>query len=957
MNKRKFISLFLVFALIANMFIMETLADDPQQEQTPTRSSQSESSQSYYEYDQKYKDKQRADSTIELDLSAISASGDTKLKEIEGKQAAVTGEDGFVEFTVDVPKEAKYKLVIDYYPVEGKGATIKRGVMIDGAYPFSEARNVDFNRAWKNTVEYNNGFEFDNKGDELRPTREEVPKWMSYSVTDASGLYDQPFEFLFTQGRHTIKLQSEQEPMAIASVRLEKIEDLISYEQLKEQYNDMGYTAASGVTPVIVQAENTYITSQPTVYPIYDRASPLTQPFDEAHLLLNTVGSTNWQECGDTITWQIKVNESGLYKLAFRARNNFVSGRAVSRRLYINDEIPFKEAENIVIPFDSSWQMIYVTVGEEQCKFYFEKDQTYELKLEVNLGDFTEIIRSVSEATENLNYVYRQILMITGSNPDPNRDYYIEEALPECMEIMEQEIERLTKCVKKIEAINGNKGAYANSLTVMTICLENMLERPDKIPQKFSDFKNSIVTLGSWLLTAQQQPLDLDYIAAVPENAVMPRAEAGFFAKLESNLKMFFVSFFKDYNAIGDSSEEEGSITVWTSVGRDQATVIRGLIANSFEKETGISVNFKQVITGSLLPAILSGKGPDVFLTIASTEPVNYAFRGAVQALDDFEGFDEVCERFHESAMVPYVFDGRTYGLPETQVIPLMYYRKDILEELDVEIPQTWEDVIDILPVLNNNNMQFGMCVANGSIVSSVDLSMLWSMLFQNSGEIYDEQRTRTLLGSETSLDVFRTFTDFYTNYGMDYTFDFANRFRMGEIPIGISDINMFNSLSVFAPEISGLWDFTLVPGTKKEDGTIDRSVASSGTGTIMLKDAKNPELAWKYMEWWCRAKVQSSFAKEMEEILGASARYPVANKEAIEQLPWKKGNMLTIQEQLSYAKGIPEIPGSYLLTREMGFAFRDTLINGKDPTEALLEHTANINTEITRKRKEFKLS
>ena len=40
-----------------------------------------------------------------------------------------------------------------------------------------------------------------------------------------------------------------------------------------------------------------------------------------------------------------------------------------------------------------------------------------------------------------------------------------------------------------------------------------------------------------------------------------------------------------------------------------------------------------------------------------------------------------------------------------------------------------------------------------------------------------------------------------------------------------------------------------------------------------------------------------------------------------------------------------------------MGFAFRDVLIDGKDPTEALLGHTVNINNEITRKRREFNLS
>ena len=39
-------------------------------------------------------------------------------------------------------------------------------------------------------------------------------------------------------------------------------------------------------------------------------------------------------------------------------------------------------------------------------------------------------------------------------------------------------------------------------------------------------------------------------------------------------------------------------------------------------------------------------------------------------------------------------------------------------------------------------------------------------------------------------------------------------------LPLGIQSYNVYNTLMVSAPEIRGLWDFTLFPGTLKEDGT-----------------------------------------------------------------------------------------------------------------------------------------
>lgn len=76
------------------------------------------------------------------------------------------------------------------------------------------------------------------------------------------------------------------------------------------------------------------------------------------------------------------------------------------------------------------------------------------------------------------------------------------------------------------------------------------------------------------------------------------------------------------------------------------------MIDDTFLPETGIAMNLQLVSAGTLLPAVLAGTGPDLSLSNASTDPVNYAIRGAVMDLSGFDGFDEVAGRFHPSAMV-----------------------------------------------------------------------------------------------------------------------------------------------------------------------------------------------------------------------------------------------------------------------------------------------------------------
>jgi ABC-type glycerol-3-phosphate transport system substrate-binding protein len=311
-----------------------------------------------------------------------------------------------------------------------------------------------------------------------------------------------------------------------------------------------------------------------------------------------------------------------------------------------------------------------------------------------------------------------------------------------------------------------------------------------------------------------------------------------------------------------------------------------------------------------------------------------------------------VAKQFGESVIMPFRYRGAVYGLPETQYFHVMFYRKDILEELGVEIPQTWDDLIDILPVIQKSNMNVGI----PSVASVSDFSNFMAQLYQRHGTLYNAEGSRTMLDGEVALEAVDAYTKFFTHYKTPSVYDFVNRFRTGEMPLGFADYTSFNTLEVFAPEIRGLWNFALMPGIRQRDGTIDRTVPTGALASMIFPNADNPDLAWEFLKWWVGADTQVRFGQELESVMGAAARYPTANYEAFTRLSWGAHEMAVLQEQRSWTMGTPEVPGGYYVSRHITNAVRRILNEGEDTRETLLDYSRTINDELIKKRKEFGL-
>ncbi|WP_438431215.1 extracellular solute-binding protein [Gorillibacterium sp. sgz500922] len=928
-------------------------ADEPAAASTET---------SYQDYLKQHSDAARPEREIVLEASETSKVEGSDFKTMENYEGQAgtslyTGETGTAEWTFQVEEAGLYNISALYYPVEGKSSTIERSLLIDGTTPFEQAKYLQFDRIWDNEKDT---IEQDNQGNDLRPRQVEKPAWQEGLFKDSDGYEVEPFLFYFSQGTHTLSLVSTREPMAISYVKLYRSAETLSYEETLKRAKADGMKETSGYE-LVIPAESAIAKSSPTLYPMSERASSAVSPYSASKVKINTIGGYNWRLPGQWIEWVIDVPETGLYNLTFKSQQNFIRGIYATRKLTIDGKIPFEEMKKVAFPYKSGYRLD--PMGKDEPYLFALEKGKHVLRLEATLGDFAPLIDEVKTSLLNLNAMYRKILMITGSTPDEVRDYQLEKQIPDLLTVFETERDRLAGIASKLRALSGQTGDQDALLKTMKSQLDEMLEKPDTIPRRLAAFKANAGGLGTWLQQAREMPLELDSLYLTSPNKKVPKNGMGFFSKVKHEVSTFMYSFFIDYNEIGNVAEkgsENRSITVWIGSGRDQANTMKAMIDESFTPKTGISVNLKLVNMGTLLPATLAGKGPDVAMQIGNDLPVNYAMRNAAANLTQFSDFAEVSKRFRDSAMVPYSYGGGVFALPETQTFNMLFYRKDVLQELGMKIPETWDDVANLLAVLNKNHMDFGLPVvaqAPNQYTNIVPNSMLGTLLYQKGGQFYTEGGQASALDSKVGIEAFKQWTEYYTDYKLEREYDFANRFRTGQMPIGIGDYTIYNQLVVFAPEIRGLWGFAPIPGTVQQDGTINRETPATGSGVLMLQQAKDKEAAWEFMKWWTSEDAQTLFGREMEGLMGAAARYPTANIAALDRLPWPIEDYKNLKAQFEYVRGVPEVPGGYFTGRHLFNAFYKTVIGNKEARETLMDYVQYINDEIRNKRKEFNIT
>ena len=925
-------------------------------------STSSRSENSYKNYMARYSDAKKPMEEVNVDITDYTASGGNFSKtNFEGEKDVVSWLDseGTITWEFNVKTAGLYNMRMLYYPVAGQNTTVEVELKLDGDYPFNETKLIELDRYWKNST---SSIQYDalNKN-QKRPPQVEYDCWVDYPIKDKDGLINTPYFFYLSEGKHTLTLEGVKTNLYMKSITFYNTEDLPTYDEIKptqEQINDT--PALSNGEAILVEAETPLYTTSSTLYPTYDRTDYTMSPSHPVNKRYNTIGADTWSKATQTVVYELEVPADGYYTINMKVRQSTMRGFFSNRRVYINGEVPCQELDDVKIQYSPKWQTVTLTKEDGEPIYVKLNAGKNTIAFEAIPGDIGEVMERLDEVILRLNQYYRRIVMITSTDPDEYKDYMLEDQIPELLDVFQESIDALYAEKARIEELSG-QGSEATTLETLAVVLKMAVKHPENIPMmvswRASGIRDQITAVSAWMRDYRGQPLEMDYFEVATVHEDFRPAKANFFKQFGFGFQSFIGSFFEDYTSV--SAEGYGqSINVWVSLGRDQATVVNELVASEYNPEHKTQIGIR-LVQGAILEATLADKGPEAALFIGGDFPVVCASRGLVVNLKEMPGYNEVAKRFPENLSTLYQYEDGVYGLPLTDSFPMMFYRTDVLEELGQKPPETWDQLIKMLPDLQRRYLRVGLILPSNISSQVFDAGNTFVLLMNQTGqELYNDQLTATTFDTEAAVEAFTMWTNFYTVHDFPQAYDAFSLFRTGEMPILIQNYSTFYSqLSVTAPEIKGLWDFTHVPGTERVvDGKtiIDYTANSGSAGAVIFNSCTDVDAAWDFIKWFTSTDVQVEYGKTIEAVMGPLGRYDTANIEALSKLNWSTAEYKKISDQMSNLKEIPIIPASYAVTRNVYNAFRAVVNNQKNPRFQLASYNRDINMEIIRKLRDL---
>ena len=851
--------------------------------------------------------------------------------------------NGSVSWKFVVKKAGLYNFKYVFLPLKG-GNNLEYTLLLDREIPFDGADSLVFTRDWKNRSEKHRT---DKQGNELSSEQCETGEFVTRLAVDDTGVEIEPYCFALSVGEHTVTLVGNGYPVAIASVNFVAPEKTVKY---KEAFKNYDIDEDDTVKPIVIHAEDAVVKSDNSLIAKASNGNAGMYPIHPYLTKINNIGGSSWSTAGQSITWKFTAEKSGYYSFGARYKQNELIGGESWRWLTIDGKTPFEEAKELRFAYDTGWQEYVFADGDKPYYIYLEKGE-HTLSLAVTLGEISEYYYRMNKVVTALGDMYLEMVMITGETPDVNRDYDLFSQIPGLSEVLTEfaeSLELISRDMKKLSGNNGNQ--YTAAVNNMKRVIAQMLEARFIAHLYVQDYYTNYTTLSSWLGEMRKMPLALDEMQFVYAGGEFDWNDPNIFVKLFFGIKRLLYSYTKDYI----SESDEGSLKLWVNWGRDQTLALDSLIRESFTEETGIKVEL-QIVSNSLINGLLANNFPDLQLHLARTDPVNYGMRGALVDLTQFSDHKEVLQRFMKGADTPYWYNGALYALPDTQTFYCMFYRTDVFAELGLEPPATWDEFLHCATIIQRYNMNVYVPYTQIATTTTVNsgigsLNLYPTLMMQRDISLYNRAQDRTNLITADGIQVFEEWLDMYTDYGYLKEADFYNRFRNGSMPLGIAPYTTYMTIYSAAPEIQGRWSVANVPATRNGNAY----VAGGGTGCSIVKESKHQREAWEFLKWWTSEEIQSRYSNNVESILGMLGRISTSNVEAFKKLSWKPEDLNKLLAQWENVREVPEVPGSYYLTRAVDQAYWAVINDAENPKDSITEWSKVADNEIARKIKEY---
>lgn len=847
----------------------------------------------------------------------------------------------------DVPETALYYICFDYCSYDETVLPATMGLKLNGEYPFYEARNLSFESNWKDVEEVN----YDRYGNQIVSMPEKEISWQSKYVMDSSYRYTMPLMVSLEKGKNTIELELSEGNLLLGSMKLVRPFEVPAYEGARE---------ANGDQLIEIQAEDFYGRNDSSIRGTCEYDVNLS-PYNVKNKVLNTINGDSFTDAGQTVTWQVNVEEAGDYYIAMNYCQDDKNDFPVFADIAVDNTIVNEAFKDYAFPYVKDFTMMKLLGSDNNYLSVYLEKGTHTISLTLSAEPLRELFEKIEEVMNNINDLSLEVTRVAGTNKDRYRDFDLEAYIPDLGEKLKLWAKELDEMVETMSVYNPDVkeiGALS-SIGIASNQLRSLAKKPNELIYRMAELATSTNSANQYLAneidTLNKNNLSIDRVWLFQKDSEkeLPK-KAGFLRSAMSQVSRFATSFMEQ--AYSTTNGDKEHLKVWVNRSRQYLEVMQKLIDEKFTPETGIEVDLSLMPDqNKLILANASGDSPDIATGLNYAQPFELGIRGALKDLTEFEDYKDVLSQFEEGLLVPATIKDGIYAIPETMNFWVLFYREDILEKLGIEVPDTLEEVKNILPELQMRGMNFYYPTAG--MIAMKNFHGTTPLLFQNGANLYGDSILNNAITSEESVEGFKELTDLFTIYNLPKDIpSFYQHFRNGDLPIGIADITTYNQLLNAAPEIENSWKIAKVPGTvDEESGEVVRYQCAGAEDIVMFESNEEREAkAWEFMKWWTSAEIQAEYGQMMQISYGDEYMWNTANTEAFQMLPWKSDDKEVILEQAEWIVEAPRVPGSYMVERELSNAYNSIVVDGKTLRTTLDDAAKNIDRETERKLEEF---
>ena len=243
-----------------------------------------------------------------------------------------------------------------------------------------------------------------------------------------------------------------------------------------------------------------------------------------------------------------------------------------------------------------------------------------------------------------------------------------------------------------------------------------------------------------------------------------------------------------------------------------------------------------------------SNSMPDIFW-MHSNQMYKYADNGILADCSDIvdaNSFSDISIANAEGS------DGKVYGVPKDKDLVVLVYNKEIFDQAGVAYPDdtwTWDNLTEASEKIYEQTGKYGyMAYAHDQIG-------YWNFVYQNGGEILNEDGTKAEYTEKATSDAIKYYINLQNNDWCPTQEQFANtsateQFFSGQGAMFFAGSwDLANFCSTYT-DMNGKWDVAVLPKCPNPESGDGRAVISNSVSYATAAEGKNKDTAMDFLKF-----------------------------------------------------------------------------------------------------------